>query len=686
MSVAEGISWPKDFQELKVIDGLLRCGICYEYLRTCLVTPCSHNYCSFCIRKSMQYKTQCPMCFKETFEVNLQTNRVLDEIVENFTSIRDKLIRHLRIAEIHLSVQQANHLNVLPAVNATPIKMKTEAGKTSSGKENTLKLKTPQTEKKKKDDSKGKSTPKTDSKKKNIFQRDNLVIRTVDDDDSDHDSDDCFISDKENELSSPQKIIKEKANGVVIPEIFLNVSPKKKVVEKNKEQEDVLTVPCPVCSVHIPERNINIHLDSCLYRSERPVRKQTKSANKRSPLPKLVYNMMSEKDLRKKLKEHGLAQNGDKKTLISRLQRFTVLYNSECDAIDPRPVSDIIQQIENEEKGEKKNQPTHRTVINRNTDPKIIEEENNKYIQENKNSFEALIKAVREREGRKPKEIIIDDGDDDEDGDNDSHDNKKVNITVIEEDSKHCVFNSDPSTSKAGMSDEKEDKQPIEVADESSDDEFSVPSIIPRFTPPKSLKIMTKSNTVVSGNRDGQNKGNVEVTTTLNKTENIPVNTQKLSDEELGLHSEVSSDVNSVYHASDNEDEVNSSDNESVSLLAKVNEENCIDELPNGNLSDEGESDIHKNFENENNTNSQLEDPDFVVNTQDLEDENSEEFFHPRHKTKITPAQGSKRKMVKAILSDSDDNGDDSGNVHNNHENVENLDTPRRSLRKRVKH
>lgn len=42
---------------------------------------------------------------------------------------------------------------------------------------------------------------------------------------------------------------------------------------------------------------------------------------KRDPIPKRVYSMMSEKDLRKWLKNYGLNTAGDKKALISRLQR-----------------------------------------------------------------------------------------------------------------------------------------------------------------------------------------------------------------------------------------------------------------------------------------------------------------------------------------------------------------------------
>lgn len=86
---------------------------------------------------------------------------------------------------------------------------------------------------------------------------------------------------------------------------------------------------------------------------------------------------------------------------------------------------------------------------------------------------------------------------------------------------------------------------------------------------------------------------------------------------------------------------------------------------------------------NEINSNSQIKDPDFVVNTEDLEEVNTEEFFQPRHKAKVTPAQNSKRKVIKAILSDSCD--DDNRAKHDHDKDGESEDTPRRTLRKRVK-
>lgn len=63
---------------------------------------------------------------------------------------------------------------------------------------------------------------------------------------------------------------------------------------------------------------------------------------------------MKDNVIRKRLKELGLSSQGDRKALESRLQRYTVLYNAECDKTHPRPVSELIKQCEEEENLEKR--------------------------------------------------------------------------------------------------------------------------------------------------------------------------------------------------------------------------------------------------------------------------------------------------------------------------------------------
>jgi hypothetical protein len=58
---------------------------------------------------------------------------------------------------------------------------------------------------------------------------------------------------------SPDQNREVSKDDVLIPSIF---SPRRK-----HNTTDNL-VPCPVCSIDIPERNINVHLDACLKRAE----------------------------------------------------------------------------------------------------------------------------------------------------------------------------------------------------------------------------------------------------------------------------------------------------------------------------------------------------------------------------------------------------------------------------------
>lgn len=85
---------------------------------------------------------------------------------------------------------------------------------------------------------------------------------------------------------------------------------------------------------------------------------------KRKPLAKLVLSLMKDSGIRKKLKELGLSSQGDRKMLENRLQRYIIIYNAECDKMNPRPVPELIKQCEEEEHLEKKNKkPSNVRVI-----------------------------------------------------------------------------------------------------------------------------------------------------------------------------------------------------------------------------------------------------------------------------------------------------------------------------------
>ena len=54
---------------------------------------------------------------------------------------------------------------------------------------------------------------------------------------------------------------------------------------------------------------------------------------KMKPVQKVVYHLLKESELKKRLRDEGLDAKGDKKTLIQRHQRFAVLWNAQCQAV-----------------------------------------------------------------------------------------------------------------------------------------------------------------------------------------------------------------------------------------------------------------------------------------------------------------------------------------------------------------
>lgn len=154
----------------------------------------------------------------------------------------------------------------------------------------------------------------------------------------------------------------------------------------------VKEVACPICNTTMRETMINIHLDFCLNKNK---------PAKRKPMPKLIYNLMKDQELRKRLRELGLSTSGDKATLITRHKKYTILYNSECDATQPRSIEELKIQFEQEEAESRRLVTEARlaaaTVKIKAVDPETIEKENSLYLQRHKESFDRLIKEIKQR-------------------------------------------------------------------------------------------------------------------------------------------------------------------------------------------------------------------------------------------------------------------------------------------------
>ncbi|XP_074054761.1 E3 ubiquitin-protein ligase RAD18 isoform X3 [Macrotis lagotis] len=363
MAQPDGDRWPSRLIEMKAVDDLLRCGICFDYFNIAMIIPqCSHNYCSLCIRKFLSYKTQCPTCCVTVTEPDLKNNRVLDELVKNFSSARNQLLQ-FTLDSPPISPLSSCSRNISGKIQVPKGHMSSsikQENKMDSYlvKEGPSSIKPPEKPKR------GKDGKIDDTGKK---PRNSLEIKG---ESSEAGEDQGYTS-----FNGPEK-------------------------PSTSALKEVSKVECPVCSVSIPEAFINKHLDSCLSREDKKESLRS-SINKRKTMPKVVYNLLSERDLRKKLKEHGLSSHGNKQQLIRRHQEFVHMYNAQCDSLHPKSVAEIVKEIENMEKTrvhlESNKLNENVMVFTKNQTEKEIDDIHSKYRKEHQNEFKLLVDEVKNR-------------------------------------------------------------------------------------------------------------------------------------------------------------------------------------------------------------------------------------------------------------------------------------------------
>ncbi|XP_012587545.1 PREDICTED: E3 ubiquitin-protein ligase RAD18 [Condylura cristata] len=334
------------------LDDLLRCGICFEYFNIAMMIPqCSHNYCSLCIRKFLSYKTQCPTCRVTVTEPDLKNNRVLDELVKSLNFARSHLLQL--------------------AFESPPVSPPAAA---SSGGP-AARAQAP-------------AARRPSSKQGSSFME-NFLIREP------AGSTSALLS-KENESKfRPQKETSASADTTGSPGLKQAAAPE---APSTSAMKPVARVDCPVCGVSIPENHINKHLDSCLSREEKKESLRS-SVHKRKPLPKTVYNLLSDRDLKKKLKQHGLSVQGSKQQLIKRHQEFVHMYNAQCDALHPKSAAEIVQEIENMEKTRLRLEASKLKesvmVFTKAQTEKEIDEIHSKYRRQHQTEFQLLVDQAK---------------------------------------------------------------------------------------------------------------------------------------------------------------------------------------------------------------------------------------------------------------------------------------------------
>ncbi|XP_046707013.1 E3 ubiquitin-protein ligase RAD18 isoform X1 [Silurus meridionalis] len=362
---------PPNLSCLKNFDTLLRCPICFDFLNISMMTQCSHNFCSLCIRKFLSYKLLCPVCNTPLTEQELRNNRLLDDLVQSFQAVRQQL-------------SQANF-------ESPPISPKTPT--TAVG---------------------GKAARQKALKKESATLTRFFQKRAP-------------VNSSTGALSGSKGLhpVKQEPMEVCVQEALLPDSAMTVTTAVKEEKLDVPVFPstsqdikpvvkveCPVCGVGVSQQHINKHLDTCLARGEKKdsLRRSDQlgfscsafiepNCRKRRPMAKLVYNLLTMGELKRRLRECHLSTQGSRDQLIRRHQEFTHIYNAQCDALNPRLSEDIAKEVENNEKtrNQLKSESKPVILINKNHKVEEIEQLHSDYRKQHSSEFSRLIAQVRGR-------------------------------------------------------------------------------------------------------------------------------------------------------------------------------------------------------------------------------------------------------------------------------------------------
>lgn len=332
----DGPTDPSDwsFGPLKELDALLRCSICFEYFTTAMIlSNCSHTYCSLCIRRFLSMvRPQCPTCSAPAKESQLVNNRPLDELVETFVKNRKDFMT--AIEQKQAAEGPTNHPLQVQASESTQVCVR----HIPTGSPEAPSVTTPLS---------GAKVPRPPSSIPASLLLDEGTEMSTGVQDCSHGDQPLSTS-----ICSPIMICDDDDDNLTLVENAARTSPGVHSLDERlpSASNRIRKVQCPVCGMTLSEGAINLHLDKCLQTSGSTSRHaQSSVETKVKRLPKIVWNLLKDKDLKKKLKEYHLPATGRRHDMIQRLQEFSLRYNAQCDSRNPRTIEQVANDMVKED-------------------------------------------------------------------------------------------------------------------------------------------------------------------------------------------------------------------------------------------------------------------------------------------------------------------------------------------------
>ncbi|KAJ5122347.1 E3 ubiquitin-protein ligase rad18 [Penicillium atrosanguineum] len=279
---------------LAPLENSLRCQICKDFFANPVLTSCSHTFCSLCIRRCLSNEGRCPTCRLQDQELKLRRNWIVQELVEQFQNAREPM---LSLA-------------------------KKEAARLANG---------------------GDDTQQPLAKKRKVGQ---------------------IEQDNEPEAAeSGSQRMRTRSRGVRV-EMSAQVEEPQIIEDSQDDDEDFVPedglYPCPLeCGLRMKEAAMFSHVGVCTgqkapspakpqvtFRPIQPQQPATQSfVDPPERLPAINYSLLKDGQLKKKFRELGIPEWGNRSLLQRRHTEWMNLWNANCDSRNPKSKKELLKEL-----------------------------------------------------------------------------------------------------------------------------------------------------------------------------------------------------------------------------------------------------------------------------------------------------------------------------------------------------
>ncbi|CAG8254029.1 unnamed protein product [Penicillium nalgiovense] len=284
---------------LAPFESSLRCQVCKDFFDNPVITSCSHTFCSLCIRRCLSTEGKCPACRSSDQELKLRRNWAVQELVDAFKLARPSVLDLARRENTRLA----------------------------RGEE---------------------EIEKPAQKKRKVNH-------------ADEDEQQVPETNSQRRQTRSQRSIDSSARERTVPQFV------SEVIEDSQDDEEYIPedglVACPICFRKMKEEAVFPHLNVHQQEEDSPNKTPTKTASfgslKGAPqrglnlpskqperLPAINYTILKDNALRKKLRDLGIPDWGQKQLLQRRHTEWMNLWNANCDSKHPKSKRVLLQELD----------------------------------------------------------------------------------------------------------------------------------------------------------------------------------------------------------------------------------------------------------------------------------------------------------------------------------------------------